>query len=63
MVRTQILVNKSGGPEQGFQRCFADGLTRSLVPSVAQAKLHIDLPKILLQDRFQLTNQDKKNPF
>ena len=46
----------AGGPEQGFQRCFADGLTRSLVLSVAQAKLHIDLPKILLQDRFQLTN-------
>ena len=42
----------AGDPEQGFQRCFADGLTRSLVPSVAQAKLHTDLPKILLQDGF-----------
>ena len=26
-----------GGPEQGFQRCFADGLNQSLVSSEAQA--------------------------
>ena len=26
------------GPEQEFQRCFADGLNQSLVSSVAQAK-------------------------
>ena len=25
------------GPEEGFQRCFADGLNQSLVSSVAQA--------------------------
>ena len=42
----------AGGPEQGFQRCCADGLTRSLVLSVAQAKLHIGLPKIHLQVGF-----------
>jgi len=27
-----------GGTEQGFRRCFAEGLDESLVPSVAQAK-------------------------
>ena len=36
-------VLKSGlhrwGPEQGFRRCFADGLNQSLVSSVAQARL------------------------
>ena len=26
------------GPEQGFPRCFADGINQSLVSSVAQAK-------------------------
>ena len=28
----------SWGPEQGFRRCFADGLNQSLVSSVAQAE-------------------------
>ena len=27
-----------GGTEQGFRRCFADGLNQSLVSSVTQAK-------------------------
>ena len=27
-----------GDPEQGFRRCFADGLNQSLVSSVAQAE-------------------------
>ena len=27
-----------GGLEQGFRRCFADGLNQSLVSSVTQAK-------------------------
>ena len=34
MMQTQILVNRW---EQGFQRCFADGLNQSLVSSAAQA--------------------------
>ena len=35
----QILVHKVWGPEQEFQRCFADGLNKSLVSYVArQAK-------------------------
>ena len=31
-----------GGPEQGFRRCFADGLNQSLVLSAAQATKNID---------------------
>ena len=30
-----------GGPEQGFWRCFADGLDQSLVSSVAQARVSL----------------------
>ena len=41
MARTQILVH-SWGPEQGFRRCFADGLNQSLVLSAAQATNNID---------------------
>ena len=41
MARTQILVH-SWGPEQGFRRCFADGLNQSLVLSAAQATKNID---------------------
>ena len=29
---------QDGGEEQGFRRCFADGLNQSLVSSAAQAK-------------------------
>ena len=32
-----------GGPEQGFQRCFADGLSQSLVSSEAQANPCINI--------------------
>ena len=38
MLRTQIRIHR-WGPEQGFRRCFADGLNQSLVSSVAQARL------------------------
>ena len=31
-----------GGPEQGFRRCFADGLNQSLVLSAAQATRNTD---------------------
>ena len=37
MALTQILVHKQG-LEQGFQRCFADGLSQSVVSSGAQAR-------------------------
>ena len=30
-----------GGPEQGFQRCFAEGLNQSLVLSVVQASINL----------------------
>ena len=36
MARLQILVHR-WGPEQGFLRCFADGLGQSLVSSAEQA--------------------------
>ena len=32
-------------PEQGFRRCFADGLNQSLVSSVAQAECVADIAK------------------
>ena len=38
MLRTQIRIHRWGS-EQGFRRCFADGLNHSLVSSVAQARL------------------------
>ena len=38
MTRNIIRVNP-GGSQQGFLRCFADGLNQSLVSSVAQANL------------------------
>ena len=31
---------QDGGEEQGFRRCFADGLNQSLVSSAAQAKFY-----------------------
>ena len=40
MGRTQILVH-GWGPEQGFQRCFVEGLNQCTVSSVAQAKSHV----------------------
>ena len=43
MARTQILVHERVGPEQGFQRCFADRLNKSLVSSVAQANHRINI--------------------
>ena len=30
------------GPEEGFQRCFADGLNQSLVSCATQARLEQD---------------------
>ena len=33
-----------GDPEQGFRRCFADGLNQSLVSSMAQAKESLATP-------------------
>ena len=36
MARIQILVHR-WGPEQGFRRCFEDGLNQKLVSTVAQA--------------------------
>ena len=40
MARTQILVHRWGSQqEQGFRRCFADGLNQSLVSSVQQANI------------------------
>ena len=36
MVRTQILVHTSWGPQQGFQHCFADGLNQGLVLLMAR---------------------------
>ena len=38
--RTQILVHR-WGPEQGFQRCSAEGLNQCIVSSVARAKSHV----------------------
>ena len=40
MERTQILVHR-WGPEQGFQRCAAEGLNQCKVSFVAQAKSHV----------------------
>ena len=36
MARTQILVHR-WGPQQGYRRCFADGLDQQLVSSAVQA--------------------------
>ena len=38
MARIQILKHTGEGPEQGFRRCFQTDLTRSLLPSVVQAR-------------------------
>ena len=39
MARTQILVHEVGAfPQQGFWRCFADGLNQTLVSTVAQVR-------------------------
>ena len=34
-----------GGPEQEFQRCFADGLNQSLVSPAAQANIYLNASK------------------
>ena len=39
MALTQVLNHTGGGPEQRFQRCFAEGLNQSLVLSMAQASV------------------------
>ena len=40
----------SGGPGEGFGRCFADGLNRSLVSSAAQAVYLLIAGKIKLHE-------------
>ena len=44
MACSQILMHRQG-PEQGFWRCFADGLNQNLVLSVAQANKNKDPDK------------------
>ena len=42
MVCTQIVRCTGGRPEQGFQRCFADGLNQSSVSSAEQATIEVE---------------------
>ena len=48
------------GPEEGFQRCFADGLNQSLVSSVAQAKNRGEYEMLETGDEAQWITKTRK---
>ena len=57
-----------GGPEQGFQRCFADGLNQSLVSSAAQANHCINIycasiDKVLSELELRFSGNDQEMPW